>query len=236
MSSGMASHPCKVATATGFFYEGNGNKYLVTNRHVLLQEERKFYPDSLKIRVHTGPTSWENRDVSISLYGDDQNPKWLEHPLNLNYPEPEKVDVVAININSYVTSSDYITYWSRNYFLPEDEILSLGHQVLVVGYPWGFYDEHHNFPITKSGTLASPYRIYFQTKPVFLVEANLPPGTSGSPVILPHRSIRQLRNIGVSIETEPTPANLLGVFSAEHVGLGLNRVWYPSLIEDILSG
>ena len=232
----MASHPCEVATATGFFYEGNGNKYLVTNRHVILEEKRKFYPDSLKIRVHTSPTSWENRDVSIRLYDDDQNPKWLEHPLNVNYPEPEKVDVVAININSYVTPSDYITYWSRNNFLPEDEILSLGEKVLIAGYPLGFYDELQNFPIVKSGTLATPYRIYFRGDPFFLVEANLPEGTSGSPVILPHRSIRHLKNVGVSIETEAKPACLLGIFSAAREELGLNKVWYPSLIEDILSG
>jgi len=246
LSSGKAPHPCGVGKATGFFYEKDGQKYLITNRHVILEESREeggeelgFYPDSLRIRVHISGGSWENRYITIPLYYDNREPKWLEHPNNSNLPPSDKIDVVAINIDSYVSSSDIITYWSRNYFLPDDEMLGIGQQTLIVGYPMGFYDRIQNFPITKSGTLASPYPIYFERKPFFLIDANLSSGMSGSPVILPTRSLRTLKTRTTAIQTPPFPASLLGIFSGEYssngIRLGLNQVWYPTLIEQILS-
>lgn len=112
-------------------------------------------------------------------------------------------------------------------FLLNDKRLGIGHQTLIVGYPMGFYDRIQNFPITKSGTLASPYPIYFERKPFFLIDANLTSGMSGSPVIVPTMGVPSF------------PASLLGVFSAEYFSRGrrlaLNRVWYASLIEQILS-
>lgn len=229
ISNGNASNPCDVGRATGFFYNREGKKYLITNRHVIIDEKRRFYPDSLKIQIHTSNVSWENRDIDIPLYDENQEPKWLEH-------SGRSVDVAAINVDSYLTPPVFISYWSKDTFLSANEVLILGSQTLILGYPMGFYDEIHNFPIVKSGTLASPYRIYFQRKPFFLIDAKLQPGTSGSPVILQRRSTRSVKG---GFEVGGFPPILLGInssgYSSNGIELGLNRVWYPSLIEDILS-
>ena len=233
LSTGSAPDPCNVGSATGFFYETGENKYLITNRHVVIDERRRFYPDSLLMRVHTSQTSTTpNRDVTISLYGRDRNPVWLEHPTHGN-----TIDVVAINIDSYLQSQDFITYWSAKSSVHPDVAIGLGESVLVVGYPMEFYDRTHNLPITKTGTLASPYGAHFEGRPIFLIDANLQPGTSGSPVILPPGSSRRQRSGGLAVGN--FPPHLLGInsgsYSARGVELGLNTVWYLELIEDIVS-
>lgn len=61
--------------------------------------------------------------------------------------------------------------------------IEVGDDVLVVGYPRGFYDEFSKFPIVKSGIIASRWGFPFGGKPHFLVDAKLFPGSSGSLVI-----------------------------------------------------
>lgn len=232
MSTGKAPNPCNVGSATGFFYKKGEDKYLITNRHVVVQERKGFYPDSFKLRIHTNRSDLtQNRDVTI--YDTDGTPFWLEHPLRTNQNE---IDIIAININSYLEAQDFISCWSVRNFKSPEEIISLGDLVLVMGYPMKFYDSINNLPIPKSGTLASPYLVGFQNKPIFLIDANLQKGMSGSPVVLPERTSRRTRTALMNVGR--FPALLLGIYSAEvfkGISLGLHVVWYPNLIQEIVS-
>lgn len=225
LSHGKAAKPCIVSFATGFFYKKNESKYLITNRHVVIQEEKHYYPDSLEIRVHKSKIAWENKAIIIPLYNNEGKPQWLEH-------SNKEVDVIAIDMNSYLTSPIFITYWSSDFFLPRDEILPLGRSILIIGSPMAFYDEFHNFPITKSGTLASPYRIHFNRCPYFLLDADIPNGMSGSPVVLPIRTEKYTK---IKPERGVFLHKLLGILSCKDPAIRLSYVWYPSLIEDIIS-
>ena len=169
LSARSASRTYNVGSATGFFYESGENKYLITNRHVAVDEKHAFYPDSLVMKIHTSRrTTTQNRDVTIPLYDSDRNPVWLEHPTH-----GSSVDVVAIGIDSYLQRRDFITYWSAKNSVPPNVAFGLGELVLVMGYPMEFYDTSHNLPITKTGTLASPYGVHFEGHPFFLIDANL---------------------------------------------------------------
>lgn len=226
-STGTASQACSVGSATGFFYRNNEDRYLITNRHVVINEANRFYPDSLVMRIHTSQrTTTQNRDVIIPLYDSERRPIWLEHPTN-GSSEDNLIDIVAINIDSHHQPQDFITCLSAQNFVPPNVFFALGDQVLVMGYPMRFYDRMHNLPITKTGTLASSYGAHFEGHPFFLIDANLQPGTSGSPVILPGGSTRRLRN-GFAVGA--FPHSLLGIHSAEPVvsgiALGLHVVWY----------
>lgn len=158
----------------------------------------------------------------------------MQHPA-----QADNVDVVAINIGSYVQPQDFITFLSTENFLPSNMILSLGDTVLVLGYPMSFYDTSHNLPIAKTGTMASPYGVPFEGRSYFLIDANLQPGTSGSPVLSPAGSLRRMTD-GTNMAIGVDAANhLLGIHSAEHimegVELGLHVVWYAGLIQEIVS-
>jgi len=67
-------------SATGFFYENNSKLFLITNRHVVIDEEKKFYPDEIVLRLHADPNNLQNnQDLALQLY-QGKKPIWLEHP------------------------------------------------------------------------------------------------------------------------------------------------------------
>jgi hypothetical protein len=116
-SRGHAPQPSKSHSATGFFYRQNDDKYLITNRHVVVSENDQKYPDILRIKVHTSRTSLlPTRIIEIPLY-DGTNRLWIEHPDNLNIPEPrEKIDLVATRINNNVQNDDAADFFAAPTF------------------------------------------------------------------------------------------------------------------------
>ena len=81
--------------------------------------------------------------------------------------------------------------------------------------------------------IASQYGINFNKKPYFLIDANLHPGTSGSPVVNSHHTL--FREQG-----SKEGYKLFGIQSAQHLvdgePLGLNVVWYSYLLNEIIHG
>jgi S1-C subfamily serine protease len=57
-----------VGTATGFFYVKNDIVYMVTNRHVILDEEKGIKPDTLRVKLHVDPTHMTNNVDLIFLF------------------------------------------------------------------------------------------------------------------------------------------------------------------------
>ena len=229
--------PSMLQFATGFFYKHTvqpmkREAYLITNRHVAIDEERSLYPNVFRILIHNSIDILRSvREIEIPLYDEKLNPVWYEHP-HIN-----DADIVALNIDGYITAGDVIEYWSKDDFPSQSQIIAFGSKVSIIGYPLAFYDDVHNFPIARAGTIASPYGVAFQGEPCFLVDANLHEGMSGSPVIIPRSGVRP--ECGTVIHT------LLGIHSAgwgvynrfepNWIELGLGKVWYPDLIEEIVS-
>jgi hypothetical protein len=229
-SHGEAPNQCEVGSATGFFFQTGSRKYLVTNRHVVIDEGKSFYPDNLLIRVHTSSTSnILNRDITIPLYGPDHQAEWLEH-------ENHEIDIVAIPIDDFIQSTDVVHYFTPSDLPPSNLIIGVQENCMVIGYPLGFYDSVHNLPITRFATMASVYGAHFGGKRFFLVDATLHPGTSGSPVILPPQLARRTIDGTGSVTTSiggPMSYCLLGVNSGMYME-ALNCVWYSDLIPEII--
>ena len=57
-------------------------------------------------------------------------------------------------------------------------------EIIFVGYPIGLYDERNLLPITRQGITATHPGIDYQGRPIFLIDASVFPGSSGSPVFL----------------------------------------------------
>ena len=58
-----------LTNATGFFYEREGQLFLVTSRHVLFDEPSGHFPDRIVIDLHTDPENMaESTGFSIPLY------------------------------------------------------------------------------------------------------------------------------------------------------------------------
>jgi hypothetical protein len=64
------------------------------------------------------------------------------------------------------------------------EDLSPIQPIVFIGYPYGVHDEVNLLPIARRGFTASPYVVDFDGLPVFLIDASVFPGSSGSPVMV----------------------------------------------------
>lgn len=223
-----------IANATGFFFKLGNSKYLITNRHVVIDEDDAYYPDEIVIILHANSQHLKiHHNIRIPLYREG-NPVWMQHR---KYDEL-KCDVVAIPLASNtLPSAEFLNFCSSSItFFNEINIKiplinSFGN-VVVIGYPLGFYDEINNLPVYRKAMIASPYPFNFREKPYFLIDANLHEGTSGSPVVNSHHTLFKEgdKNEGYV---------LFGIHSAEHVvdkdPLGLNVVWHSFIIYEIIS-
>lgn len=114
---------------------------------------------------------------------------------------------------------------------------------MVIGFPRGVSDTVHNLPLIRNAIVASAYGVPFDGNPVFLIDANLHPGMSGSPALTKPKNIWQDNKGNTDILTG-SPIYFLGVHSATlsvmlpsgQEPLGLGSVWYGRVIEEIIPG
>jgi len=227
------------ASASGFFYEHSGKLFFITNRHVVIHEEEDYFPDEARLKLHTNPNNIrENQDYSIHLY-ENNNCRWLEHPQGR-----QQIDVVALPLDVNITSRFFIKAFSEPSHIPPDVDIAIGEDVLVIGYPLGFHDNLHNLPIVRNAVMASVYPVPFNGKPMILIDSRLHSGTSGSPVITKPTNIIRHTNGSTSM-SNITQTFLVGIHSASFdikgrdpnrdEPLGLNAVWFASLIPQIIT-
>lgn len=230
------------------------NKYwLVTNRHVVLNpHNNKEYLVStftFNLREHTEDIiNWK----PITFTQDE-----LIKRLRLH--QDPSIDVALIDISTCMediihnknSSSIFFPNSLSNLNLPENQPfieIEIASDIIVVSYPKGFYDTYNKFPIVKSGIIASGWNLYFKKKPLFQIDAQLFPGSSGGLVIS--------KPINLTVYQEQILINsnkqcvFLGVYSGEYFwtetiktntdtitqkrSYGLGNVWYSHLIPEII--
>jgi Trypsin-like peptidase domain len=222
----------QLTNATGFFYLHDEFLYLVTSRHVVINETATHRPDRLQVSLHSDAANLQQRaELSIPLYLGGV-PQWYQHP-------KYGVDVVAVAINDpCVLSSHFVHSFCCEDILNKDYALPLGRDVLILGFPLGFHDTLHNLPIVRRATIASSFSHPFKGEPYFLTDARLHRGMSGSPVIA---TLPDWPN--VASKREPS-WRLLGIHSSaldvsdrdpnQDERLALNTAWYASLLPEMI--
>jgi hypothetical protein len=240
------------SSATGFFYHqldetGNSpgwreikNTWLVTNRHVVLHE------------IDRSPTTAK----SLSFGFRHRAPDWLEwDSIQVNHQQllertlfhqNSNVDISIIRISDLFLDrvNENLGNFVREYAVTNGMLpgrsygrVQVSDDVLVLGYPNGYYDEFNLFPIVKSGIIASIYGKNFNDEPCFLIDAKLLPGSSGSLVI--SKPIDFMIEEGVQKYSKEKQYLFLGVYSANlHdrpplYEYNLGKVWYGQLIDEI---
>jgi hypothetical protein len=164
---------------TGFFYMKNEILFLITNRHVIIQEREHYFPNMVRMAIHTNMNDLrQNTDFNIHLRDGVTN-LWRElHP-----PTADIVAIPLVGRNHLDQARFLIRAFSPANLLPPHVQLRIGEDVLIMGYPLGeYYDNIYNLPVVRNGIISSAYPVPFRDNPYFLVDARLHPGTSGSPV------------------------------------------------------
>ena len=87
--------------ATGFFFERDDRLFLVTSRHVVLDEASNHRPDRLEIELHVDPKNIAVvTQMSIPLYRDNQ-PVWRQ-----GVDSGGSVDIVAVELAAGCAAAD----------------------------------------------------------------------------------------------------------------------------------
>jgi len=229
-----------LGTATGFFYQQNETAYFVTNRHVVIDESQGLKPDALRLRLHADSRDLtKNVDRTIPLYNGG-TPRWHVHK---DYPKVP-IDIAVIEMEPKLLEGTIIKALSSKAFFTGDNnlILTPGEDLMVISYPRGQSDQKHNLALMRNALVSSAYGIDFNGLPKFLVDANLHPGMSGSPVMTKPKTILPT-STGYAVSPGPPRTFFLGVLSAtlivnvsakQQEALGLGEVWYANLIEQII--
>ena len=217
-----------LTNASGFFFERDGRLFLVTSRHVMIDEPSRHFPDRIEIELHVDPDNMgRSTGFSIPLYRDGRS-IWRQ---GLDSAGGIDVAVIEIERSALPGTTVYRAFTPEHLYGPTDHV-EVGTSLLVVGFPLGFHDTLHHMPVVRHAAVASSYGLRFQGEGYFLTDARTHRGTSGAPVVMrvadPQPALGDL------------PWILLGVHSTRiDVGsrdleideaLGLNCAWYADIL------
>ena len=176
--------PKGLATGTGFIYNvpvhGDPTKLiplLITNYHVV--EGATEAVIELVERKGDGPVLQSRVRAQIS-------------PAVLLAATDKKLDLALIPLgpllNQLEASGRPVFFRAVGpEIIPSPEVvqdLAAVEEIVFIGYPSGLRDEHNSTPLIRRGITASPVWNDFGNEPVFLIDAGVYPGSSGSPVFI----------------------------------------------------
>jgi len=213
-----------LTNASGFFFRRDERLYLVSSRHVFFDEASGHHPDRLEIELHTDAENLtDSIGLSVLLYRDGLA-NWRQ-----GRDDHGGIDVAVLEIDTEAlpTTVALAAFTPEHLPGPDDDI-AIGQPLLIPGFPLGFHDGLHHFPVVRQGTVASPYGWRFQGAGWFLTDARTHRGISGAPVVMraPDRPALPWMLVGVhSSRFDMGDRNLVTDES-----LGLNATWYPDII------
>lgn len=218
----------RLTNATGFFFARDDRLFLVTNRHVVLDETSGHRPDRLEIELHVAPENVaETTQFSIPLYRNGKS-IWRE-----GRDSAGTIDVVTVELERPALPATLLSHpFTPAHLVQQLDQIEVGTSVLIVGFPLGFHDALHRLPVARQAVIASAFGIRFQGHGYFLTDARMHRGTSGAPVVA--RDPTQGAGRG------DLPWMLLGVHAArmdvsdrdlaQDERLDLNCAWYADVL------
>lgn len=222
----------RLSGASGFFFERDGRLYLVTSRHVLIDEATEHFPDRIEIEMHTDEVDL-TRSIGFSIPLYQQARAVWRQARDAGGP----VDVAVIELDRQALPGGGAWRSLRPENLQDlppaaGGEVEVGSSLLILGFPLGFHDTLHHLPVARNAVVASSYGTRFQGQGYFLTDARTHRGSSGAPVLLRQRDAPNVDGI--------LPWKLLGVHSArldmrtrdlgQDETLGLNCAWYADIL------
>ena len=218
----------KLTNATGFFFKRNSRLFLVTARHVLIDEPSGHRPDRLLVEFHTTPENVAITSLAtVPLYHQDQ-PLWREASDSSGI-----VDIAVVELDRNALPCDLLVHaFSEASLVDELKKIEVGTPVLIVGFPLGFHDTLHHLPVARQAVIASAFGIRFQGHGYFLTDAQMHRGSSGAPVVARPASQRSGRGDldWMLLGVHATRMDVSNRDILEDERLNLNCAWYADIL------
>lgn len=217
-----------LTNASGFYFRRDDRLFLVTNRHVVIDEDSGHHPTRIEIELHSNPDNLaESIGLSMPLYREGVS-LWRQ-----GTDTAGEIDVAVLEVDKSALPENMLfrAFGPENLVDPKDHV-EIGSSILVVGFPLGFHDTLHHMPVVRQAVVASSFGFRFQGMGYFLTDARTHRGISGAPVVMSAPELKGMQG--------DLPWKLLGVHSARlDVGtrdmeldeaLGLNCAWYADIL------
>lgn len=219
-------HNRALTNASGFFFARDNRLFLVTSRHVLIDEPSKHRPNRIEIELHTSAADLARSVMFSIMLFDNGRSQWKQ---GLDAAGDVDVAVIEINRQALPPAAVFSAFTPAHIALPAAPV-EIGTSVVILGFPLGFHDTLHHLPVVRQSVVASAWGMRFQGQGYFLTDARTHRGTSGAPVVMrDHQAFDQA-----------LPWRLLGVHSGtldmgerdltKDESLGLNCTWYADIL------
>ena len=240
------NNECICPAATGFFYEWNSKKFLITNWHVVTGRHfetkktlhnmaavpNKICGSFLAANPHNNK-ELKLAHIDLPLYGVDETPIWFVHPKHNS-----NVDIVAIPLHVKQPPDIYNAIQCVNNLNSREEInFSIGAEVFILGFTKGISKCH--LPVWKKASVATePSLPYYEKRSSFLVDTATREGMSGAPVLIHASTVCTKYGPWTAIQGKFT--KFLGIYSGrlgdKEVEAQLGIVWQETLIREVIEG
>jgi len=229
--------------AQGPHWRGIAHVYVVTAKHVI-------QPKRLKETVSFTFALRLIKDDHVEWDRVEMNGTELGHKLHVC--RNESVDVAVVEVTDKMSAETKRLIGERTQMLsysgvnpekfPGKSVLQVqpGDDVIVIGYPMGFFDTFNKLPVLKTGLLNTPIGTRFNGLDAFLLDFKYYEGSSGSLII--SRPSRIAITSDGRLQTNAQPDYIfLGVYQGEEVwndavaesaDLGLG--WYYYNVEEAI--
>lgn len=226
--------------ATGFYFNKNNRKFIVTNKHVVKLSRksgvfiRNIEQANKLVFFAKCSITGEKLPIEVNLYLNGKK-TWL----SIDDRDGYDIDVALIPLTQEtMEKKSFMIFFTRTIatFFTEtspnkNDVHHFG-RLVALGFPVEFYDEKNYLPIARSVTMASKYDVDFDGKPCFLADGIMFEGMSGSPVIDTAHTLYQKSGGG-----NPESVTLFGIFSSNSIYgdkyLHLNIIWRAELLNVI---
>jgi len=217
-----------LTNASGFFFRRDERLFLVSSRHVFVDNASGHLPDRLEVELHLDADNvTKTIGLSILLYKDGRA-VWRQ-----GRDKDSEIDVAVLEIErSALPEGVELRAFSPKHLASASDEMPLGQSLLIPGFPLGFHDAVHHLPVVRHAILASPWGLRFQSRAYFLTDARTHRGSSGAPVAL--------RCANEHFQDDELPWKLLGIHSSrmdmgdrhptQDESLGLNISWYSDIL------
>jgi hypothetical protein len=153
-----------LTNATGFFFERDDRLYLVSSRHVFIDEPSQHFPDAVQIELHTSAeNAAQTVYFSIPLYRDGVS---LWHQ---GFDDGGEIDVALIELDRHLLPQPCVLHAFSPAHLPgpSNDHPEVGESLLIQAIRWAFPTPCMRSRLCDMRSLPRPMGCAFRGRVIF---------------------------------------------------------------------